>query len=139
MSEGEAIRTLAFVICAMAVSGCDEKNTTGPSVPVNQQVTLAVGQTATISGAGISIRCIAVPNDSRCPGNAICVTAGDATIVIEVLPPDAGRSQYDLHTADMKPVKHGGVTIALLQLDPYPFVARPIQPGDYRVTLRVTR
>jgi hypothetical protein len=38
----------------------------------------------------------------------------------------------------MKPVKHGGVTIALLQLDPYPFVARPIQPGDYRVTLRVT-
>ncbi|PYR26939.1 MAG: hypothetical protein DMF92_17370, partial [Acidobacteria bacterium] len=75
MSEGEAIRTLAFVICAMAVSGCDEKNTTGPSVPVNQQVTLAVGQPATISDARISLRCIGVPNDSRCPGNAICVTA----------------------------------------------------------------
>jgi len=39
----------------------------------------------------------------------------------------------------MKPVKHGDVTIALLQLDPYPFVPRLIQPGDYRVTLRVTR
>ena len=24
-------------------------------------------------------------------------------------------------------------------LDPYPFVSRPIQPGDYRATLRVTQ
>jgi hypothetical protein len=67
------MRTLAFVIGAMALSGCDEKNIAGPSVPVNQ-LTLAVGQTATISDAGISIRCMGVPNDSRCPGNAICVT-----------------------------------------------------------------
>ena len=29
--------------------------------------------------------------------------------------------------------------IALIQLDPYPFISRPIQPGDYRATLRVTR
>src|SRR3989442_6819 len=64
---GRTMRALAFVICAMAVSGCDEKNIAGPSVPVNQQVTLAVGQTATISDAGISIRCIGVPNDSRVP------------------------------------------------------------------------
>jgi hypothetical protein len=133
------MRTLVLVICAAALSGCDEKNVVGPSGPVNQQLTLAVGQAAAVSDAGITIRCVGVPNDSRCPGNAICVTAGDATILIEVLPPDARRSQYDLHTADMKPVKHGDVTIALLQLDPYPFLPRLIQPGDYRVTLRVTR
>jgi len=133
------MRTLVLVICAAALSGCDEKNIVGPSGPVNQQLTLAVGQTAAVSDAGITIRCVGVPNDSRCPGNALCITAGDATILIEVLPPDAGRSQYDLHTADMKPVKHGDVSIALLQLDPYPFLPRLIQPGDYRVTLRVTR
>jgi hypothetical protein len=133
------MRALAFVIFAAALPGCDEGSIVGPGGPVNQQLTLAVGQAAAISGAGITIRCVGVPNDSRCPGNAICVTAGDATILIEVLPPDGGRSQYDLHTADMKPVKHRDVTIALLQLDPYPFIPRPIEPGDYRVTLRVTR
>jgi hypothetical protein len=133
------MRTLAFVVCALALSGCDEKNIAGPSGPVNQQLTLAIGQAAVISDAGITIRCLGVPNDSRCPGNAICITAGDATISIEVQPSDAGRSQYDLHTADLKPVKHGDVTIAFLQLDPYPFLPRLIQPGDYRVTLRVTR
>ena len=130
---------LTFVLCAVALSGCDEKNIAGPSGPINQLLALAVGQAATISDVGITIRCMGVPNDSRCPGNAICVTAGDATVLVEVLPPDAGRSRYDLHTADKKPVKHAGVTIALLQLDPYPFVGRPIQPGDYRATLRVTR
>jgi hypothetical protein len=133
------MRALAFFICAVALSGCDEKNIVGPGGPVNQQLTLAVGQAAAISDAGITIRFVGVPNDSRCPGNAICITAGDATILIEVLPPDGGRSQYDLHTADMKPVKHRDVTIALLQLDPYPFIPRPIEPGDYRVTLRVAR
>ena len=133
------VRTLAFVFCAMALWGCDESNVAGPSVPLNQQFTLAVGQTATIADTAITIRCLGVPNDSRCPGDATCITAGDATVSIEVLPPDAGRSQYALHTADMKPVTHSGLTIALLQLDPYPFVSRPIQPGDYRATLRVTR
>jgi hypothetical protein len=39
----------------------------------------------------------------------------------------------------MKPVTHEDLTIALVELAPYPFSSRPIQPGDYRATLRVTR
>ena len=44
-----------------------------------------------------------------------------------------------LHTGDMKPVTHEDLAIALVELTPYPFSSRPIQPGDYRATLRVTR
>ena len=29
--------------------------------------------------------------------------------------------------------------IELVELQPYPFISRPIAPGDYRVTLTVTR
>jgi hypothetical protein len=36
-------------------------------------------------------------------------------------------------------VQHDGVTIALVQLTPYPFSSRTIAPGDYRATLKVTR
>jgi hypothetical protein len=31
------------------------------------------------------------------------------------------------------------VSIALVELAPYPFLSRPTQPGDYRATLRMTR
>jgi hypothetical protein len=122
----------------LALSSCDD-TVAGPTVPLNQQFTLAIGQTATISNAGITVTFTGVPNDSRCPGDAICVTAGDATVSIEALPPAGGRSRYELHTADMQPVQHGELTISLLQLDPYPFTTRSIQAGDYRATFRVTR
>jgi hypothetical protein len=39
----------------------------------------------------------------------------------------------------MRPVKHGDLTIELVQLSPYPFSSRTIQPDEYRATLRVTR
>jgi hypothetical protein len=42
-----------------------------------------------------------------------------------------------MRTGDMQPVFHDGFTIALVQVAPYPFSARTIEPGDYRVTLRV--
>jgi hypothetical protein len=39
----------------------------------------------------------------------------------------------------VKPVVHEGLTIALVELMPYPFSARTIAPTDYRATLTVTR
>jgi hypothetical protein len=39
----------------------------------------------------------------------------------------------------MRPVQHDDFTISLVQVAPYPFSARPIQPDEYRVTLKVTR
>jgi len=32
-----------------------------------------------------------------------------------------------------------GITVELVQLDPYPFASRPHQPGDYKLTLRLVR
>jgi hypothetical protein len=46
---------------------------------------------------------------------------------------------YDLLTGDMQPAVHGGLTIALVELLPYPFSARTIAPEAYRATLKVTR
>jgi len=75
-----------------------------------------------------------VPAESRCPGDAFCVTAGDATVRIEV-----NAVEGELHTATPQAVQLAGVTISLVSLDPYPFNTRPIQQGDYRATVRVRR
>lgn len=44
-----------------------------------------------------------------------------------------------LHTGSLQPVRHDSLTITLVELSPYPFSSRTIQPGEYRATLQVTR
>ena len=125
----------AFVIALLALTAC----TSGPAspTPIDRQLTLAAGESTQVA-AGLSMRFVGVPADSRCPGDAICVSAGDATVRLEVSA-DGGRVERELHTGSRQPVSHEGATIELVSLDPYPFHTRPIQPADYRATLRVRR
>ena len=128
---------LAFVglLLTMAIA-CSPS---GPTARLDENFVLAPGESARISGADVSIRFMGVQGDSRCPADAICIQGGDAIVRVEVLPSTAAQTTYDLHTANSQPVRHGDVSIALVELTPYPFASRPTQPGDYRATLRVTR
>ena len=118
--------------------GCRDATPTRPTGFVNTLVVLAPGQTTEVSGAGIRVRFQGVMGDSRCPADAFCIQGGDAIVRIEVTS-SAGTRTYDLHTGNMQPAHHADVTIALVQLNPYPFSSRPIAPGEYRATFRVTR
>lgn len=120
------------------MTACSEKSPSAPS-PVSRQVILAPGQSASVTEAGFAIRFEGVSGDSRCPIDAICIQGGDALVRIAVLPSRGSTQAYALHTGDMRPVAHEDVTIALVDLTPYPYSAHPIQPDDYRVTLRVSR
>ena len=120
------------------MTACSDKSPSTPS-PVSREVVLAPGQAAAVAEAGLTLRFEGVSGDSRCPGDAICITGGDALVRIAVIPTRGGERAYALHTGDMRPVAHDDVTIALVELSPYPFSSRPIQPADYRATLRVSR
>ncbi len=132
------MRIYPTVFCLLAVTACSEKSPVAPS-PVSREVVLAPGQTASVTEAGIALRFDGVSGDSRCPADAICIQGGDALVQIAVLPFRGSSQAYALHTGDMRPVSHQDLTIALVELSPYPFSSRPIQPSDYRATLRVTR
>ena len=127
---------LAFAMCALVA--CDE-SPTGPTVGLNQEFVLAPGEIAKVADTGFRIAFAGVRGDSRCPADAVCILGGDALVRIEVLSFGGGRHEYDLHTGDLRPVVHEGLTIALVNLAPYPFSSQTIQPSDYRATLRVTR
>jgi hypothetical protein len=124
---------IAFVL--VAPGGC--LTVTSPTSPVDREVVLAPAQSLVIEGAGLAIRFDGVDGDSRCPADALCVLGGDA--IVRIVVTDRRTTPYDLHTGDMRPVTHGDFSIALVRLEPYPFSARPIDPAEYRVTLRVTR
>ena len=132
------MRISSVVFCLLAATACSDKTPAAPS-PISREVVLAPGQTAAVTEAGIALRFDGVSGDSRCPGDAICIQGGDALVQIAVIPSGGHSRAYALHTGDMRPVSHANLTIALVELSPYPFSSRPIQPADYRATLRVTR
>jgi hypothetical protein len=125
--------------CLLFTTACDEKAPTGPSVPLNQQFTLAPGEMATVQDTGLRVQFLGVMNDSRCPADALCIQGGDALVNIRVT--DGGRNEYELHTGDesQASITHNGHRISLVQVQPYPFSSRTIGPNEYRATFTVTR
>jgi hypothetical protein len=113
---------------------------TAPSVPPNQQLILAAGTSAPIEGTSLILEFLRVSNDSRCPGDAICITGGDA--LVHIIVRGDRSAEYELHTGDSSRASalREGWRITLVNLQPYPFSSLPpIQPSDYRATFDITR
>jgi hypothetical protein len=124
------------VLNVVLLLGC-AGSSIAPRVPVDQQITLAPGQSVTV-GESSAIRFTGVQGDSRCPADAMCIQGGDAVVQLRVTR-EREAHDVDLHTGNMKPVTTGDVTVTLVELSPYPFSSRAIRPDEYRATLRVTR
>lgn len=125
----------AALVSAIACSG---STPTAPALPARQQLVLAPGQSAAVQGSPFALRFDGVEGDSRCPADAFCVLGGDAVVKVSVLTATSAQV-YELRTGAMRPFTYADMTVSLVQLDPYPFSARPIEPADYRATLLVTR
>jgi hypothetical protein len=135
------VRTTTLLLCLLAatvVTACDE-SPTGPTVIIDQRFTLAPGETASVQGYGVRLRFEGVTGDSRCPADALCIMGGDAIVRVSASG-DAASLSLELHTGDASraSVTYGNVKVALVELQPYPFSSRTIDPGDYRATLLVS-
>ena len=131
------MRRLCLAICLLSITACSGTSATAPT-PVDSKVVLAPGENAVIASE-VSVRFVQVLGDSRCPGDALCILGGDAIVRIHVTVAGVNAVR-DLHTGLMQPVTVDDVRIELLDLQPYPFSSRPpIDPADYRATLRVVR
>jgi hypothetical protein len=126
---------LWIALVCLVLSSCG--GTMAPTVPLNQEFTLAPGERASVDSTPISVRFMGVDGDSRCPADAVCIQGGDALVKIDVLT-DNHVDSYVVHTGNLKPVIHNGLSITLVSLTPYPFTARPVDPVDYRARLRVS-
>jgi uncharacterized protein (TIGR02246 family) len=101
---------------------------------------VAGGSSARVDDTDLVIRFEAVPNDSRCPVDVQCITAGDATVALRLEGGGAEAQTIELHTLDgPNEAAHGGYVVALVILRPRPVSTRPTPLGKYRATLRVRR
>ncbi len=133
--SGRAVFALG---AGLIMSAACDSGPTAPRVDLGQEFVLAPGERRQVDRPWLSIRFVEVTGDSRCPADVLCIQGGDAVVHIDVTARGAQTTAYELHTADMRPVIHEDVMIALVQLTPYPFSSRTIEQDEYRVTLRAT-
>lgn len=133
------MRRLSTFVFTLMVAATAAACTTAPTAPVEATLTLAPGQT---SGVGaLSVKFIGVTIDTRCPGDAICIQAGDAYIALEASVATTRRAfELQLLNPLNQATEIRGYEIEVEELSPYPFASLPpIRHEDYRVRLRVQR
>ena len=132
-----------FVAPFLLLAACASGGVSSPTRPaVNEEFTLAPGQTAEVAGTPLQITFQTVRDDSRCPTDVTCIWEGDATVVLKVKDGTDETSQ-ELHTSEggdrSRKAPAGRYTISLVKLDPAPRSTQPIEASAYRATLSVKR
>jgi hypothetical protein len=127
---------IAALLTCLALTGCVAAAAPKP-VGLGTDFTLAPGESAPIEGASLSVRFVAVTEDSRCPSDTTCVWAGEVEVKLEILERSKPARQLQLksgETADLT-----GFRLTLLSVDPPPVSTARISAQAYRATLRAER
>jgi hypothetical protein len=123
------------------LASCATSPTAPRAVSLADRFTLAPGQTAQIEGTGLRVTFESVSADSRCPVDVTCVWEGDAVVIVSVQATGSARLQHELHTSGRYPTEAdaGDYRVRLVEVAPVPRSGASPAPGDYRVTLLVSR
>lgn len=133
-------RVLAAILIAAACSRGDVPLAADVRPHLNAPFTLRLGQSAILDEPAVTITFTAVPHDSRCPVDVVCVWAGDGVVqlTLHVGPPagDGPDIIADLHTSlEPRSTPWGPYyELRLLALEPAPRVHPPASE-PYRATL----
>ena len=112
-------------------------NPTGPDAVIGTPFQLKAGATATIPDSA-RLRFDSLRSDSRCPIDAICVTAGDAIIAVTLMR-SSGNESRELHTMPVRSqFLYSKYVVKLTELQPYPRSDRHARPDDYVATFVVS-
>ena len=126
-----------LLIAAMAAGACND-GPTAPDTVAGTPFTLKAGATAFLPDS-TRLRFNRLLTESRCPLDALCVTAGDASILVTFISRDGTGAARELHThPDGSQIAYGGYMIALTELQPYPRSTEELRPEDYVATFLVT-
>jgi hypothetical protein len=115
---------------------------TAPTPGLDEEFTLAPGQSAAVNGTNLRLTFDRVSEDSRCPTDVTCVWEGDAVVVLRVKA-EAEETTREVHTQGGEPRSRkapaGDFVVTLVRLDPVPRSTAAIEASAYRATLRVGR
>lgn len=113
---------------------CPTPTTTSVTVPVDENVTLAVGEKKKIDDLTITLNSFV--QDSRCPIDVVCIQAGAVTVNVTL----ADSSHYITKNfpSDEIPYSFGKYRISIVDIAPPRQNQKEILPSQYRITFHVT-
>ena len=114
-----AMKTAAILLAPLALSAAATN-----AAPPPRTVTARIGETVHVHG--IRLRPLEVLEDSRCPQNARCVSAGRVRLSVRM-----GGVTRELTLGRPVPMVGGTLQLAAV-LPPRMIAGRPIPPGAYR-------
>ncbi len=146
MNRRNLLRNLALVALASATALF---STTAASAASDDSGSLSVGETYR-PYEDLKITFLAVTNESRCPINALCISAGNAEIMIRVKAGKQPAKNYKLNT-NRKPLYQvipivypegmAGIpksyVLSIGELSPLPFAGKKTKLSDYRLKLAI--
>lgn len=108
-------------------------------VNLNDTVLLSYGDSLRIRDNNITLVFSGVPQDSRCPINAECIWAGDATVSLQMIFPGK-EVPLELHTGLSFRNKQiiGNYLVSLVSLEPNNIAGKPTVQKDYKIRLVIS-
>lgn len=110
---------------------------------LGSELELKINQVANLNSEKLKIRILRVVEDSRCPANARCITAGKVSIAVKIVQDnrDLGEFILTLDPADPKSATQtaGNYAVQLTDVQPYRLTSQELKPSDYRMKLVVTK
>jgi hypothetical protein len=132
---------LAVLACSTGtgLARCDTSAVRGViCARLGEQFDVRVGETAYIADSRFTVRVNAVPEDSRCPRDAVCVWAGNARVALTLR--EASKTDADVNsTLEPHAATRWGYTTELVEVRPQPTSGDRIPAHEYVIRLIVTR
>ncbi|HEV2147705.1 MAG TPA: hypothetical protein VGR37_09915 [Longimicrobiaceae bacterium] len=129
------MKALSLALVALT-AGCAVVTQTDP---LDREVGVRDGEQVVVDGGRLTVGVSGVPSDSRCPTDVVCVTAGEAVVVLTLAEPARAPAEVTLRTTPGKDAATYGVyRVQLLDLDPKPRSGGS-PPETYLATLRIAR
>ncbi|MEO7455967.1 MAG: hypothetical protein ABIY52_06875 [Gemmatimonadaceae bacterium] len=121
---------------AIALAACSRATSAPVETRVDRSVDLANGEAAHIENSAVVVR-FGGANDSRCPSDVVCISAGEADITLLFSGAGADKVEVVHLMREPKGATYGGYRFDATALAPYP--KSTAQGADKTLTLRITR
>jgi hypothetical protein len=86
------------------------------TVALGETFSVKVGESVSVTGAGLSVTFTALVSDSRCPRGVQCIQAGNAVITVAVTRAGASPVTLTLGTDGPKSARSGNRSVELVSL-----------------------
>jgi hypothetical protein len=127
---------IAHVVTLLACTNPVEPTAVG----LDQEFRLTPGSAAVFEAENLQVGFDQVLSDSRCPIDAICIVAGEATVRIWLSKASRGRVDLELKTTpSASQAAYDAYRVRLVNVMPSRRASQTIAPTDYSATLLVTR